>query len=81
MSTVLVIAPLVIANWSVISAAVMGAIGTVGFSLVQETLSHENEERGSNRAEIELEESEILESAGGSGEQLVVERDGVRALF
>jgi hypothetical protein len=81
MSTVLVIAPLVIANWSVISAAVMGAIGTVGFSLVQETLHHENAERGTNRAEIELEESEILESAGGSGEQLVVERDGVRALF
>ena len=81
MSTVLVVAPIVIANWSVISAAVMGAIGTVGFAAVRETIEEETRERGVNRAEIELEESEILESSGGSGEQLVVERDGVQAIF
>lgn len=80
MSTVMIVAPLVIANWSVISAAVMGAIGTVGFTAVAEQM---NEERASGvtRAEIELEDSEVLEAAGGSGETIVVERDECRAIF
>ena len=81
MSTVMVIAPIVIANWSVISAAVMGAIGTIGFTAVRENIEQEARETSANRAEIELEESEILESASGSGEEIVVERDGVRAVF
>lgn len=83
MSTVMVITPLVIANWSVISAAVMGAVGTLGFTaLSEQALGHESEEAtGTNRAEIELEDSEILETAGGTGEQIVVQREGVRAIF
>lgn len=80
MSTVMVIAPLVIANWSVISAAVMGAVGTLGFVAVGES-SEKVETAGSTRTEIELENSEILDAAGGSGEELAIERDGIRAVF
>jgi hypothetical protein len=34
-----------------------------------------------NRAEIELDESEILEGSGGSGEEIVVQKEDVRAIF
>ena len=81
MSTVMVIAPLVIANWSAISAAVVGAVGVLGFSAVNEVVESSHRVAGTNRAEIELEESEILEGTGGSGEQIVVQRDDVRAIF
>ncbi|MEK6260288.1 MAG: hypothetical protein AABP62_16850 [Planctomycetota bacterium] len=81
MSTVMVIAPLVIANWSAISAAVVGAVGVLGFSTVNEAVEASRRVTGTNRAEIELDESEILEGTGGSGEQIVVERDDVRAIF
>ena len=81
MSTVMVIAPLVIANWSAISAAVVGAVGVLGFSTVNEAVEASRRVTGANRAEIELDESEILEGTGGSGEQIVVEREDVRAIF
>jgi len=81
MSTILVVTPLVIANWPVISAAVMGAVGTMGFVAATEASAQSHESYGLTRTEIEVEDSEVLEAAGGTGEQIVVERDGVRAIF
>ena len=75
MSTVIVVTPLIIAAWPAISAAVTAAIGTMGFAQV----AGGRGVAGTNRAEIEVEDSEILEGAGG--ESLVVERDGIRATF
>jgi len=84
MSTVLVVTPIIIANWSVISAVVTGAVATLGFAAASEKLSEARRESNSNsrtRAEIEVENSEILATAGGTSEELVVERDGIRAVF
>ena len=56
MSTVLVVAPLIIANWPVITAAVMAAVGTMGFSVVNGVdveLERSTMETGVTRAEIE----------------------------
>lgn len=87
MSSVLIVTPLIIANWSVISAAVIGAAGTLGFSLASAAASAAGQARGSvrssgvNRAEIEAENSEVLADAAGSGEEMVIEKDGVKATF
>jgi hypothetical protein len=82
MSTVIVITPLIIANWPVITAAVTAAIGTMGFSIVRGAVPRERTGVSSvTRAEIEVEDAEILPDAGSTAEQLVVERDGVRAVF
>ena len=81
MSTVMVIAPLVIANWSVISAAVMGAVGTMGFVTASERERGRTRDSNLTRTEIEVEDTEVLDAGSGSGEELVVERDGVRAIF
>jgi len=77
----MVIAPIVIANWSAISAAVIGAVGVMGFSTVGEGVAASRRVKEVNRAEIELEESEILDETSGSGEENVVQKDGVRAVF
>jgi hypothetical protein len=81
MSAVVVVTPLVIASWPAITAAVTAAIGTMGFSLVP---CAEVARRGivnKTREVIDIENSEILDEAGGLQEELVVERAGLRAVF
>ncbi len=87
MSSVIVVTPLIIANWSVISAAVMGAAGALGFSLASAAASDSGQARGSarsstvNRAEIEAENSEILADAAGTAEEMIIEKNGIKATF
>lgn len=82
MSSILVVTPLVVASWPLMSAAITAAIGTMGFAASQHQGPRVREIAGAKtRAEIELEDSEILAGSGGTGEQMVVERDGIRAIF
>jgi hypothetical protein len=81
MSAVVVVTPLVIASWPVITSAITAAIGTLGFSIVQGNANVRAATRTRTRAEIDVEDSEILADAGGLQEELVVERDGLRAVF
>jgi hypothetical protein len=85
MSSVVVITPLVIAGWPVISAAVTAAVASMGFSVVRAAAAPTAvgvavKAEGRNKVDIELDESEILASSV-SNEQIVVERDGIRATF
>jgi hypothetical protein len=80
-STVIVIAPLIIASWPAITAAVTAAVGTMGFAAARSCETQVGTISTRNREEIEVEESEILEQAAGSGQEIVVEREGVRATF
>ena len=83
MSSVILVIPLIIANWSVISAAVLGACGAMGFSVASGAVSGLRAKSGSSvtRTEIEVENSEVLAGAAGTDEEMVVEKDGVRATF
>src|ERR1700677_3108792 len=78
MSTVIQIGPVVVAEWSTIREVVTAALDRLGF----ETVAEEADTSAKvNRAEIEVENSEILAGAAGTREKLVVDRDGVRAIF
>jgi hypothetical protein len=82
MSTVMVITPIIIANWPAITAAVAAAVSSIGFAAVQQGSSIEAATTSTtNRAEIEVEDSDILQGTEGTSEQMIVERDGVRAIF
>ncbi|MGO8751498.1 MAG: DUF1257 domain-containing protein [Thermoguttaceae bacterium] len=81
MGGIMVLTPIIIANWPAIVAVVSAAVGTLGFSAVQEIQSQLSQETGTTREEIEVDNSEILESAGGRGEEIVVQREGLRAVF
>jgi hypothetical protein len=82
MSTVLVVTPLVVAGWPVLTAAISAAVGTMGFAMARDTAPGRRGVAGiPTRAEIEVEDSEILAGSGGTGEETVVERDGIRAVF
>lgn len=66
MSTVIVVAPVIIASWPAIAAAVTAAVGTMGFAMTRESeLEQGVQENSRNRAEIDVEDSEILADAAG----------------
>lgn len=79
MSSVVVVAPIIIANWPAITAAVTAAVATMGFAVARQ--GAEEHGAATTREEIEVEDSEILEAAAGTDRELVVERDGLRAVF
>jgi hypothetical protein len=82
MSTVLVITPVIIASWPAITAAVTAAVGTMGFvAAKQGEVAYDGEVEQKTRAEIDVDDSEVLAEAAGSGEEIVVERDGIKAVF
>jgi hypothetical protein len=84
MSSVVVVAPLIIAGWPVITAAVTAAVTSMGFSVVTgaaASLPEVPTTKVRSRAEIEVEDSEVLAETASLGGELVVERDGVRAVF
>ena len=81
MSTVVVLAPIIIANWPMITAAVGAAVGTMGFAMVRREEAITQRTATKTREEIEVDNSEILPSALGAEEEIVVEREGLRAVF
>jgi len=87
MSTVMIVAPIVIANWGVISSAVAAGMAAAGFTAIAHTASIAGQgvsrHDGStvSRAEIEIPDSEVLEGTVGTGERVIAERGGVRAIF
>src|SRR5262245_46139529 len=83
MSSVVVVTPLIIANWSVISSAVIAAAGTLGFTRASEVGRNRGLLLGSGitREEIEVENSEVLADAAGTAETMVIEKDGIKATF
>jgi hypothetical protein len=81
MSSIVVVAPLIVAGWPVITAAVTAAVGSMGFSVVQSSGSAKPiAVKTKTRAEIDVEDSEVLEEAAPVGE-LVIQRDDVRVIF
>jgi len=64
------------------SAAITAAVGTMGFAAAQNKGPRVRQIADSAvRAEIEVEDCEILAGSAGTGEQMVVEREGIRAIF
>ncbi len=81
MSTVFVVAPIVVANWPVIAAAVTSAIGTVGFAIANGSETRLPIETTGTTAEFEVENSEILAEGSIPGESIAVQKDGVTIRF
>ena len=79
MSTVIILAPVIIGSWPVIAAAATAAAAGLGLT-AKESLREacqENEVDTNQTVEVELENSEILASQVASGKELVMTKDGV----
>jgi hypothetical protein len=81
MSTVIVLTPLIIANWAVITAAITAAVSTMGYTAAHAAERTTVQSKEMNKAEIDVENSEILAASAGTNEEIVVEKEGIRAVF
>src|SRR3954463_489508 len=82
MSSVIVVAPIIMASWPAITAAVTAAVGSMGFAIATDGLERPKAKvEEPTRAEIEVEDSEIMQEGVGTRQQVAVERDGVKATF
>jgi hypothetical protein len=81
MSTVIIVAPLIIAAWPSITVAVTAAVATMGFAVSSSKVAVKARVSGTTPAEIEVADSEVLQAGAGTGNEMVVERQGVRAVF
>ncbi len=79
MSAVAVVTPIVIANWPLITAAGSAAGTSRGFTAGAAAGPVRSKARSGNRAEVELEDSAVVEGAPLNDEIVVERPDGVRA--
>jgi ABC-type transporter MlaC component len=79
MSTVIILAPVIIGSWPIITAAVTAAAAGLGMT-VNEALKEacqENQVDTNQAVVVELENSEVLASQVASGKELVLTKDGI----
>ncbi|MGL4944521.1 MAG: DUF1257 domain-containing protein [Thermoguttaceae bacterium] len=84
MSTVIIIAPLVVTSWPLITAAITASVASLGYAVAKEGEHVSQECLASDnvvRDEITLENSEILAGAAGRDQRMTVEKDGIKATF
>lgn len=75
MSSVCVLTPVIIGSWPAISAAVLGAAASLGFTAMDPGPIVEEKTR--NDVEVQVAHSEVLAETMSRGERMVLERDGV----
>jgi len=90
MSVVIIVAPIVVTSWPMITVAITAAVSTMGYAVtadVQQAITGEciefQEERAEHRVkeEIVLENSEILADARNRGETMTVVNGNIKATF
>jgi hypothetical protein len=81
MSCVIVLAPIVVASWPVMTASIVAAATAAGFTLVKQPKLNEKTVAKRRRVMLELENAQAVEESLRADDQLVVERQGVRVTF
>jgi hypothetical protein len=82
MSTALIIAPIIIANWPAITAAVMGAAAAMGLAVkqaVQDEAKNRNavDVQNATQVEVEVKDSQVLTQNIATGQELVLTKGTV----
>ncbi|MFH1746681.1 MAG: hypothetical protein ABIG44_06505 [Planctomycetota bacterium] len=81
MSAVVILTPVVIASWPVLTAAVTGAVAAMGFSARGADLHEEEVVMEDNSVETEIEESEVVAEGTIPGQKIVAQRGDIRIEF
>lgn len=79
MSTVIILTPLIIGSWPLITAAATAAAVGLGLNVKEkiQEICQETEVDTNQVVEVELENSEVLASQVASGKEMVLTKDGI----
>jgi len=81
MSTVLILAPVIVSSWPAIAVAAAGAASALGFTVkqtVQDALQENEVEEQEQSVEVELADSEVLAQNLATDQQMVLTKGGVQ---
>jgi hypothetical protein len=82
MSTVLILAPVIVSSWPAIAVAAAGAASALGFTVkqsVQDALQENNEVQATDESvELELADSEVLAQSLATDQKMVMTKGGVQ---
>lgn len=84
MSAVCVLTPVVIAAWPALSAAIVSAAQTLGYTLVEhvdEAMAAEAVAEPARRVNLEIQHSEVVTDTLARGRRVTVTRDGIQITF
>ncbi len=85
MSTILILAPVVVTSWPLIAAAVTSALcsSTIGYTIAKAKVDTAEMEKdmGVVKEDIVLQNSEILGALSNRGESITVQKDDIVATF
>ncbi len=81
MSAVCILAPVVIAAWPALSAAVVAAAGSLGYQVAASQRVEETAVSDNAAVRLELERSEVVTSQLGRDQRISVTKDGVTITF
>ena len=76
MSTVCILTPIVIGSWPMITTAIVGAAGAMGFA-VAGAEEAPAKATGKTKVEVEVPNSEVIAETLRRGEKVCIEREGV----
>jgi hypothetical protein len=80
MSAVVVLAPIVVASWPVLAAAVVSAAASAGFRVVKKE-EPRIKKAAANSVALEMENADVVADSLSPDQKIVVERGGVRVTF
>lgn len=81
MSTVIILAPIIISNWPAITVAAAAAASALGFAVrqtVQEEVQQSQVNQATQTVEVELADSEILAQSMATDQQIVLTKGSVQ---
>ena len=79
MSAVIVLTPVLITAWPMLTAAVAAAAATTGFHFVDEIEAKPEPQR--RRVELDLEGIEVIADSVSRDKEIIIEREGVQVKF
>jgi hypothetical protein len=79
MSCVIVLAPIVIASWPVLAAAVVSAAASAGFRVVKDPAKAPT--KAKRRVDLAMQNADVVADSMAPDQKIVVEKDGVSVTF
>jgi hypothetical protein len=80
MSAVVVLAPIVVASWPVLAAAVVSAAASAGFR-VRKQEQPKLKKKAAHSVNLDMENADVVADSLSPDQKIVVERDGVTVTF
>lgn len=80
-AVIVVVAPIIVASWPVLTTAVLAAAASAGFRVVRKEQAKVIQTKKKNSVDLAMENSDVVADSLSPDQKITVERDGVQVIF